>query len=361
MDPLRTVDDVIRQLGPSPAGFAPIPAPVYDRERGNSSGIGLAVESMRRHTTDEGFQLFIGLESAGYYLHGYGFPDKQTDVASIVAGCSPGAVVLQDKREWLGLTAGGPRRFDNRETFTNVEALAKRLDIFKLTILKDSHNKPEFHRQSAKEIGCHAWVVYYHPRIVSHLAPYVRLEHLVRTYHSLDSEIVPPFRGGKLGCVLSGSVSNAYPLRMRLFAECAEIPSCKVIRHPGYHAKGCDTPQYLYKLSKFKVAICTSSRFGYALRKIVEAIACGCTVVTDLPSDEVLPHIDTGLVRVPSTISTKELATVVSNLYETWDPDRAYYLSKLAKQWYDYRAVGKRLVDDIEKLRMSYPSAVQGV
>lgn len=354
MTKLRTIDDVLQKL-PSPQ-FHPLPAPIYIDTGWGRHGIGLAVESMKRHTTDEGWQIFDGLESAGYRLYGHALPNNETDLLRILYkegkrqdAC--GVVVVQDKREW----DVQPTCFREKAArFNDVGELAKRTDLFKLTILKDSHQRPAYHMESAQEIGCNAWIVYYHPRIVKHLAPYVRNEHLVRTYHSLDPDVVPPYRQIRHGCLLSGSVSNAYPLRLRLFRESHMLPGTKVLNHPGYHRNGCDTRNYLARLSRYKVAICTSSLYGYALRKIIEGVACGCVVVTDLPTDEVLPEIDNCIVRIPHEIPTRELGSLLQELYETYDAAKCQYYAGIAKSYYSFKEVGKRLAADIETLRKEY-------
>ena len=42
------------------------------------------------------------------------------------------------------------------------------------------------------------------------------------------------------------------------------------LSHPGYGRSKCFTPEFLKILSIYKVAICTVSIYGYAVRKIVE-------------------------------------------------------------------------------------------
>jgi len=151
-----TVNDIIRSL---PRGHGEeLQAPSYT-PAGFGPEIGLCVPSMMCHTSDEGWQIFKALESAGYHLVGRGLPlcGYETDVGGLVYRTSPSVVVLQDKREWEGKTAGSG--FDMRERFTNVTVLKDRHDIFKATILKDAHQQPLYHRQSADEIGCHAWIV----------------------------------------------------------------------------------------------------------------------------------------------------------------------------------------------------------
>lgn len=348
-----------------------IPAPEFTgRNSRNIHQVGLAVKSMERHTTDEGWQLFQGLQSAGYALAGMGITmeldwqafgetwsyQNHTDVKEILDLALPTTVVLQDKREWIGKTAG--KGFDPLETFTNVSSLREHPEVFKVGVLKDAHSDAHLHIDSANEAGLHAWVVYYHPTIVAAQAPYVRPKHLIRTYHSIDEDLVPPFsqrRSQSVG-LLSGAVSGAYPLRSRLALAC-ENQSMRHLtyrKHPGYRRDGCHTPEYLKLLSTYRVAVCTSSRWGYAVRKIIEATAAGCIVVTDLPKDEVLPCIDGNLIRVETDINSRELDELVGDLCERYDAGMQQSWSTLAQTWYDFRAVGKRLADDIEKLRVSY-------
>lgn len=360
---MYTIDDVIRKLPPG-RGIE-LSAPPYEPV-GFGSDIGLAVPSMARHTTDEGYQLFLALEWDGYRLCGYDMTGQGrvplTDVREILhrrwIDGQPRTIVLQDKREWEGKTAGPG--FDQRERFTNVEVLRDRPDVFKLTVLKDAQHNNEYHRESADEIGCHAWVVYYHPRIVKHLAPFVREKHLVRTYHTVGRDKVPKFAmSGKFGtqprkkrALLSGALSKAYPLRQHIRKH---LPAnCDYRMHPGYGRTRCDTPAYLQALSHYRVAICTCSIYGYALRKIIEATACGCRVITDLPVDEVLPVIDSNLVRVHPSISADSIGRLVERLCDEYDPAVQENFAEACMQFYDYRVMGRKLADDIERLRVSY-------
>jgi hypothetical protein len=351
---MRDVNQVIAALPSPPIPELPAPwysGPVHSLNEGWPLNVGLAVESMARHTTDEGWQLFQGLEAGGYELFHRGRGTSQ-HVPTILRERHPTTLVIQDKREWMGLTAGPG--FDEAERFVGVEALKERDDIFKLTIVKDSQHDAPFHRRAADEIGCHAWVVYYHPRIVKHLAPYVRERHLVRTWHSLDSRLVLPFDANRADtALLSGAISGAYPLRTRLFewARRTSPPFMRIMQHPGYGRNGCFTPGYIAALGRHKVAVCTSSIYGYALRKIVEATACGCYVLTDLPIDDVMPEIDDNLVRVPPNIPTDDAADLIRSMIDAWEPERQRHFAERAQNWYDYRNVGKRLAHDIEQLR----------
>lgn len=353
---VRTVDSVLSGILSPPIGRLVAPAYVrFSSEPSTRSRIGLAVSSMKDHTSDEGWQQFVGLEHAGYQLCGHGLPINQTNVPRILAMTNPCTVVMQDKREWDSLTRRDFR--DPLARFSEVSELSKRSDIFKLTILKDAHQRPQYHADSASEIGCHAWIVYYHPHIVAHLAPYVRSEHLIRTYHSVDASIVPYYSTfGRDGALLSGAISSAYPLRHRLLQSYNQLPKLTYLPHPGYHRRGCATPSFLRELTKYKVAICTSSIYGYSLRKIIEATAAGCVVVTDLPKDDVLPEIQDNLVWIHPDWSINRIRSIFKEIYAGYNPERQEHFSRITNEWYDYRAVGTRLAADIEKMKAIYKS-----
>lgn len=359
---MRSIRDVINSLN-NPPPLPRLEAPRYRPPEVGGLRVGLAVESMARHMTDEGWQLFLGLRSAGYVLDGYGIPPGETDVVEILrrrmdeSVAHPSTVVLQDKREWEGLTADRSR--DPNMRFRRVECLKDRPHVFKLTVLKDAQNSPNYHRQSAEEIGCHAWVVYYHPDLVAAIAPYVRREHLVRTYHTIDPGIVPKYQAaGRKPCVLSGAVSGAYPLRQKLINYAWAIPEMSVLKHPGYHRNGCMTPDYVRELSQYKVAVCTSSVYGYALRKIIEATAAGCRVLTDLPYDDVLPMIDGNLVRISPHDPIEKIGQTIRRMVRDYDPAWQAFYAAAAVAYYDYRVRGEALARDIESLRRRYPTCL---
>ena len=317
----------------------------------------LAVESMKHHTTDEGWQLAAGLESTGYTLAGYKLSIDECDIRKLLKRTYPGTLVVQDKREWDNASSNFR---ESKAQFYHIYDLKKYSDIFKVTVLKDSHQRLDYHRGSAQEMGVHAWIVYYDPDIVKKLAPYVRREHLIRTYHSLDADLVPQYTSkDRDGCLLSGAMSKAYPLRRKLHNSHKKylggnncIPGLIYLPHPGYHRDGCCTPGYLKTLSQFKVVISTASRFQYALRRTFEATACGAIVITDLKED--VPVINDNLVRVLPNASYAQLKEIVLRLYQEYDPDKQERLATLAKQHYDYRVVGTRLARDIEQLRRNY-------
>jgi hypothetical protein len=371
--PVRSIEEILRSLPKGELTQLEAPAyhavPLYAMLTSTRIRIALAVDSMKYHTTDEGYQITAGLAHNGYQLCGHNiltsnYTDADifirrrpnlVDLEEILAFTDPSVVVVQDKREWH---LSGPRDFrDPNAEFRRVYLLKNRPDIFKLTILKDAHHRPEYHRDSADEIGCHAWIIYYHPRIVSHLASYIRPNHLIRTYHTIDKDLVPNYHStlsSREGCLISGAVSSVYPLRKSLIDNLSLLPKCDYLRHPGYHRKGCATPAYLKILSDYKVAICTSSIYGYALRKIIEATACGCIVLTDLPSDDILPYIDENLVRITPDFSPIRIGRILNEILRSYNPERQEKFSNLAKQYYDYRVIGKKLANDIEMMRRSY-------
>jgi hypothetical protein len=345
-----TVNHVLNRLGRP--GTVPLPAPPYTHsERGIR--VGLAVASMREHTSDEGWELFGGLEAAGYTLHGHSLGPSCTDVRNILGTTNPSVVVVQDQREWEGRTAG--KGFDDRERFTNVQALASHPHIFRVGVLKDAHQQPDYHRVSFESFGAHAVVCYYHPRVVAHLAPHVRPEHLIRTYHTLDPARLPPWkaRGQRLGAVVSGALSGAYPLRRRITGD-ATVLRIHVLQHPGYHRKGCHTPHYTRALSNFKVSVCTSSVYGYALRKIMESTAVGCRVLTDLPEDDVMPGIDANLTRIRPDTPSRRVGEIIHDLMTSYDEDLQKAFAEYCVGYYDFRASGARLANDIEAMRRAY-------
>lgn len=330
-----------------------LPAPKYTGDpKYIDPKVALAVEDMRRHMTDEGWQLFYGLGLNGYELCGYNLTLNETSVPRILEITNPKVAVIQDKREW-DVKPGNFR--EPKARFTGVTAFRERDDIFKITVLKDAQNNPRYHADSASEMGVHAWITYYATPVVLRVAPFVRPQHILRTYHTVDSKAIPEYKADdRDNCLLSGAVSNAYPLRQRLFKDHKKLPRTDVLHHPGYHNKGSNTPSFLQLLSKYKVAICTCSMYGYALRKIIESVACGCVVITNLPSDEYLPDIDNALVRIPSDISIDDLSKIVLTQIREYDKEKQRHYAELCKVRYDFRFETSLLAMQIEELRRNY-------
>ena len=347
---MRSVDDTIASLQSMPSLELKAPAHAF-AER--SRKLVLGVHSMQDHMTDEGWQITHGLSLNGYLHCGHKLPVNTVSVPKLVNDHQPGTIVIQDIREW----EVDRRDFrDQRAGFQGIHVLRNMPEVFRLTILKDSHQRPDYHRMCSERMGIHAWVVYYNPRIVKHLAKYVRSRHLIRTTHSIDPLVVPDFSDTRaFDTLFSGAISGAYPLRKRML-ESRDKLAMHVHPHPGYHRKGSVVPEFLRMLNTFKVAICTSSMYGYALRKLIESTACGCRIITDLPTDEILPVIEENLVRVPTDISIEELNHTILQEVSQWDAEKQKQLAIRAIEYYDYRAVTSRLAVDIEHMRQNYES-----
>lgn len=350
----RTLVDTIRNLN-SPS-VPVLPAPLYQpRNRVPQSKAMMMNKSASVHMTNEGWQLAQGFESVGYKLAGRDLTINTQDVPEILSVCRPDVLVIQDKREWEGHTAPGHRGERVNEAFYGVNFLRRRHDIFKMTIIKDAHQKPEYHSQSAEEMGCHGWLTYYHPTVVCHLAPYVRKEHLIRIYHSIDRDMVPIYNPhNREGCVVSGAIATCYPLRTMIQRRIKSFPNTTYLKHPGYHARGSMSDLYLQTLSKYKVSVATSSIYGYALRKIIESTACGCIVITDLPVDDVLPEIDGNLVRVKPSINRNHFSKLIAETIESYDPVRQAFFAEEAMRYYDWREAAVRNDQAILKMREAY-------
>lgn len=349
------------------AEFAPLPVPRYAPLARPDMGrrIMLAVETFKRHMTDEGWQLQLGLERAGYDLWGRFFPAgrDQTDVSAIIDQIHPDVAVIQDKREW---DPSRPGCFDKRVGFTNFTKLVNSKNIFRLSVQKDLLFDRAYFCAAHHELQPHAVIHYYHPALIRWLAPWLWpaeeiAPSLIRTWHSLDPVAVPRFDDGDPGArrpaVLSGALNaEVYPLRGRIAAAIQDgrLPGIDLIPHPGYHAHGPHTPGYLRTLAGYRVAICTSSIMGFALRKLIEATACGCIVITDLPDGEAMPAIDGNLRRVSLDASIEQIAELVDRLAATWDPEVQRVWAAKAVGHYSYIEQGLRLARDIENVRLSY-------
>jgi hypothetical protein len=352
------IEDVVSALPRlTIAAVEPIPPPPYSYSDEYTSKIALAVESMKRHTSDEGWQLMQALNVGGFTLCGHGLM-AGTNVANIIKEFNPHTVVVQDKREW---DVRNPNKRDYRDPdarFTYIEALASAPDIFKAVIVKDVQQAQRYYRYASEEVGCHAWITYYHPRIVQHLAPYMRPQHTIRTYHSIDPSVVVPYDAeGRSGAILSGSLmGNYYPLRERLAREISSLHGVVHHQHPGYciHPNGAATPAFLKRLASFRVAICTASKYGFALRKIIEATAAGCRVITDLPIDEVLPEIDENLIRIRPDISIADLNSVIDDALHSYSPEIQSWYADKCLCYYNYKRLGIQLASDIEEMRRTY-------
>jgi hypothetical protein len=60
--------------------------------------------------------------------------------------------------------------------------------------------------------------------------------------------------------------------------------------------------------------VATASSYHFALRKIIESVACGCTPVTNLPAYDVLPEIDPVLVRIDDDATEAQIGEAIAFL-----------------------------------------------
>lgn len=299
----------------------------------------LANVDYQRHMTNEGDQFQEGLRAAGWTLAGAGY-DGLLDVPTILQRYQPDRVVVHDKRDWDPRSDIAFRKDIGFQRLSVLQAS----DAFKAVVVKDAASSIEYQRRFYDEVGADAAIVYYHPQSVTRHGPWLTGKPLIRTYHSVDAADVAGILvgGPRRPALVSGATARCYPLRQRVVREAATL-GVDVLKHPGYGNKGARTREYLATLARYKVHVATASAYGFALRKIIESVAMGCTVVTDLPAYDVLPAIDGALVRVASDISTAALRDVIAAEVADWSFDDRMGWAMRAREFYDVRTIGARL------------------
>lgn len=305
----------------------------------------LGLKDYEKHMTDEGHQLQVGLIENGYEVWGKGFENDCTDVAEIIERTHPDIVVVIDKREW---DATMPGAFDKSAAFTNIDALRNRSDICKITICKDAASLYKYQQAWSVELGADGYICYYSHQSVLDKADWIAPWQFIRTRHSVDAARVPKIVGNRGGTLVSGARSSyVYPLRETCI-RWSDYLGVNVRNHPGYHNCGSCTPHFLDALVTWKVHICCASRYGFSLRKIIESVACGCTVITDLPAHDKLPEIDDALIRVETGILPDELRRIIRKAEREWNLQTAREWSEKCLAYYDYHVMGKRLSDRLD-------------
>ncbi len=301
------------------------------------NAIMLALHDYRNHMTDEGWQLQEGLRLAGVTLCGKGY-DGLLSVPAILDRYGPDLVIIADPRDWTASMGGA---FDKSAEFTGLEALR---DVPTAVVFKDAASSPAFQRAFHERINADALICYYHPQSVCACAPWVKPDRIVRTYHSIDADAIPEFNADRKGAIVSGARNaHVYPLR-ELVIRNAAAWGVDVLPHPGYGNHGCHTQAFYKTLNRYKVCIATASRYGFALRKIIEGVACGCVVVTDLPPHDGLGFAERGLVRVEVRIEE-----AIAAACDRWTSQAAWSAAEEVKGFYDFRAVGRRLYSELER------------
>lgn len=327
--------------------LSPWELPALDRSLGRYF---FALKDFNRHMTDESWQFQLGMEAAGYMLVGKGFPVSEQDCRRAMAEWQIDVALVADRREWDASRAGC---FDKTAAFANLEALDN-LRVFRGTIVKDMWRDHEWTRAWHKALNPHVYLHYYNPQQVMRLYPWIRPEQLIRIWHTLDADKVPEvnYEAKQDVALLSGATGWAYPLRTRLFQ--ANLPNVHTLRHPGYGNTGSHSQRFLEVLCRYKVAICTSSIFCCTLRKPIEATACGCVVITDLPPEEAYPAIDGNMVRVPCDITDADMKKVVDKCIREYDPARQAKFAVLARRTFDYLRVASFAAYYIEEKRREW-------
>jgi len=316
-------------------------------------GVIFAIESFRRHM-DSGRWLFQqGMEEQGYLSAGGSMPPPGIacdDVAALVDAWNAPVAIMWPRYEWdPALWKGAPLPRD--ACFRNIGELAARDDVLRVAVLHDAGSERESQRAWHEEFRPHVYLCWYHERSVMALAPHVPRERIVRTYHVIQGRDVPqvcPRRG--VGVVSGARNHEIYPFRTAAIEAAESGPlgfTVHYLKHPGYHQKGAQSAGYIHFLSRYRVAICSASVYGFALKKHIEATAAGCRVITDLPNYDCLPGIDGNFLRVSPNITMRELHDIVEALAADWDLERQQAYARAAVQRYDYLFECARLAKEL--------------
>lgn len=308
------------------------------------------------HTSDEGQQLQFGLQHAGWTLCGTGYGDDCHDVAALLDRHLPEAVFVQDMRDMDPANDGC---YDKTVGFHNLSAL-RDYPGFVVAPLKDAGSMHDYQRRFLDDIGADACVIYYHPQSVLAAGDWAG-RRFIRTWHSADAELIgeiPMAADRKRGIVTGAIGKRVYPVRSKVFRH-ADRVGIDTLKHPGYGNAGRHTPDYLRTLAGYKVHVATASKYGFALRKIIESVAVGCTPVTDLPEYDVLPEIDGALLRIRPGAALWEVTDAVNRAERQWDLDERMAWAEKARKWYDWRAMGTRLSNAIHEYPADQTSPVR--
>lgn len=309
----------------------------------------LANIDYRRHMTDEGEQLQLGLEAAGWTLVGVGYGGGCRDVPQLLERYRPEMVLVSDKRDWDPVNSGSFRKDIG---FTNLSELSKHPEVFKMCVVKDAGGMHDYHRRFCEEISADAIVTYYHDLSVLPLNRWMLDYPTIRTYHTIDATLNLHLPHDRKRAVVSGAIGDVYPLRRTVALNRQQL-GVDLMGHPGYSNKGCVTPGYLKALAGYRVHVATASKFGFALRKIIESVAVCATPVTNLPVHDCLPGIDKALVRINDNASLREIRDAIDYADRGWDIHERATFAAIAKDLYDYRAMGVRLSAAIEALKVA--------
>ena len=297
----------------------------------------------RQHMTDEGDQLQRGFDLAGWQVV-YG--DGQTSVLRILERTHPTHVVVHDRRDWDPMSKIS---FRKDLDFPDLWALREHAAT-KVVVIKDAASFLPVHEAFYDEAGADAALLYYHPLSAGRHAPWMRGRPYVRTYHTIDADLIRtfPLSMPRSRGVVSGATSRlVYPTRWTALQKHQQIGIDR-IRHPRYHNRGHATPNYLRQLIGYRTHVATASRYGFALRKIIESVACCVTPVTDLPHYDVLPEIDGALFRISPTMDPLEIRRAVEEADAQWNLEDRLRWARRCWAYYDFRAMAQRTSEAIE-------------
>jgi len=325
-------------------------------------GVMFVLESFRRHM-DNGRWLFqLGMESMGWLSAGAGVPEPgidSTDVAQVIDEHKPAAAIFWPRYEWDHNQWVGPEVQPEHE-FRNIEALFDHPEILRIAVFHDAASARKQQKAWHDELQPDVYLVWYHPRSIAPYAPHVPVERMLRTYHIVNDRCIDweiPLHEPKGICLISGACSGCYPLRIKAieWAKHGKLgPGVDVLEHPGYGQTGSVSADYVQTLSQYRVALCTASVYGFALRKIFEATLVGCRVITDLPEYDRLPMIDKNLVRIDdfedSRLTLTALNTSIHTAAAEWDSKIQDIFRARAAARYDYTAETARIAGAIEQI-----------
>lgn len=308
------------------------------------------VEAFKDYASDTAYRIQAGLADQGFTCFGKRFPGDRncTDMREVVERERPDIVHVEDWNTW------NPKMKQKASAdveFTNWEWVGQQEGILRCTKHADPWHHFEEQKHFQRVFNPHAVLVRYEPDLVSRCAPYMKRELMVRLYHTVTREFCRPVRekGRDRICLLSGACHGVvYPLRTRIWREVRQLPDWEKtfthrVHHRWLHSGGSAVPGYMEQLARYKVAFVGCSKFLAAFKKLYEATAAGCIVVTNFPETDRVPVVDENLFRVPSDISAEALQEICRELAFIWDEEKQKDLAQRTIARYDYRVEAARI------------------
>ena len=142
--------------------------------------------------------------------------------------------------------------------------------------------------------------------------------------HCADADVFyrdKPTNDRRIDCLITGSISeDHYPLRCRLRAMVVSgrLPG-ELRAHPGYWQSNLSTnnaqvKNYADHLGNAKISLCCSSKWKYALGKIVESQMAGCLVVCDMPNDKLFQRtLGKYIVEIDNQMNDEQIIDIVQS------------------------------------------------